>query len=424
MSNAALHTLSLARAARAIRDGELRSTDLVEACLARIEEREGAVRAWVHLDPERARREARERDASRPMGTLHGIPIGVKDIIDTRDFPTERGSALFSGRQPEADAACVTRMREAGAIILGKTVTTEFAFFAPGPTTNPHDSDHTPGGSSSGSAAAVADFHVPCALGTQTAGSIIRPASFCGVIGWKPTHGRFPMDGVLPLAPSLDTLGFFCRDVDDIPLVGGAMSAWRNSRTLNTLRVAWIPTPYWEQASGPMREALEAYVLGLESSGVSVTTVEASAFEGLAEVQNTLLAQEAHGTLAPLVAADPTLVRPQTLALLEAGERIGSDFTSVLESALDRARSFIESEVFTDADLILTPAAPGEAPRGLDATGDPLFNRIWTLLGLPCAALPIGVGPNGLPLAIQAVGPAGRDELLVDQLRHLTTKAA
>ncbi|NNL84689.1 MAG: amidase, partial [Myxococcales bacterium] len=378
MSADALHTLSLAAAARAIRNREVRSTELVEACLARIDAREGTVRAWVHLDPERARREAKERDASRPKGALHGIPIGVKDIIDTRDFPTERGSALFSGRRPEADAVCVTRLREAGAIILGKTVTTEFAFFAPGPTTNPHDSGHTPGGSSSGSAAAVADFHVPCALGTQTAGSIIRPASFCGVIGWKPTHGRFPMEGVLPLAPSLDTLGFFCRDIDDIPLVGAAMSAWQNGRAPDLPRVAWIPTPYWHQASRPMREALDAYVHALGSSGVSVKTVEATAFEGLAEVQNTLLAQEAQETLAPLVAADPTLVRPQTLALLEASERIGNDFAGLLESALHRARSFIESEVFAEADLILTPAAPGEAPKGLDATGDPLFNRIWT----------------------------------------------
>lgn len=424
MSTDALHTLSLAAAARAIGRRELRSADLVDACLARIEERDSEVRAWVHLDPDRARREARERDAEAPRGPLHGIPIGVKDIIDTRDFPTERGSELFAGRTPDRDAACITRLRGAGAVILGKTVTTEFAFFAPGPTTNPHNSSYTPGGSSSGSAAAVADFHVPCALGTQTAGSIIRPASFCGALGWKPTYGRFPIAGVLPLAPSLDTLGFFCRDVDDVPLIGSTLSTWRNVPESPPPRIAWIPSPYWEQASAPMREALEAYVLALGSFGVSVKTVEARAFDGLAEIQNTLLAQEAQVTLGPLVAADPTRVRPQTLALLEAGRQISDDFGSQLERALARARAFIERDVFSEAEMILTPAAPGEAPRGLEATGDPLFNRIWTLLGLPCAALPIGVGPNGLPLAIQAVGPAGQDEMLVNHLRHLVARAA
>ncbi len=413
MTDEALIRVGAVACARAIASGAATSEALVEACLERIEARDPKVRAWVHLDPERARAEARRRDRERPRGTLHGVPIGVKDIIDTHDFPTERGSALFQGRRPRVDAACVARLRDAGAIVLGKTVTTEFAFFAPGPTTHPLNPEHTPGGSSSGSAAAVADFQVPAALGTQTAGSIIRPASFCGVIGFKPSYGRFPIQGVLPLAPSLDTVGFFCRELEDVPLVASVLAPWGPgpSRAVSP-RVAWLATSHWSEGEPAMRRALEAFVESLRGRGVYVLPFEARALEGLAELQNHRLASEALEVLGPVVAMDPTKVRPQTRELLETGARVPKNFSSQLNRALARARAFLESEVFSQADVILTPAAPGEAPRGITATGDPLFNRIWTLLGLPCLTLPAGVGPNGLPIGAQLVGRFGGDEAL------------
>jgi Asp-tRNA(Asn)/Glu-tRNA(Gln) amidotransferase A subunit family amidase len=225
--------LTATEAAERIRTGALTSEALVRACLDRIAERDGALHAWAHVDPDRALAEARARDAEEPRGPLHGVPVGVKDLIDTADLPTAYGSPIYAGYRPAVDAACVERLRAAGAVVLGKTVTTEFALFHPGPTCNPHDPGRTPGGSSSGSAAAVADGHVPLALGTQTAGSIIRPAGFCGVWGFKPTFERLPTAGIKPIAPSLDTLGPFARGPDDLALcagvLAGAASAWRRA---------------------------------------------------------------------------------------------------------------------------------------------------------------------------------------------------
>ena len=419
------HRLGLARAARDIARGTLRSLALVEACLERIEHRDADVRAWAHIDPDAARQAARRCDAEVPRGPLHGVPVGIKDIIDTADFPTERGSALFAGRRPGRDAECVARLREAGAILLGKTVTTEFAYFAPGPTANPHDPRHTPGGSSSGSAAAVADFQVPAALGTQTAGSVIRPASFNGVFGFKPTFGTFPIEGVLPLAPSLDTVGLFARFLDDVALLAGVLSGGpgEGEAGLERPRVAFLKTPYAPAMDEAAAAALEGFAASLAAKGLDVAELESPALEGLAEHQNALLALEAGETLGPLVAADPDKVRPETRALLELGAAVPAGFRDTLDAACAHARRFLEEGVFARADVILTAAAPGAAPEGLAATGDPLFNRIWTLLGLPCLSLPFARGARGLPLGAQLVGARGADAQLLRAARAITAVA-
>lgn len=406
----------MADAAGALARGVLRPEELVEACLARIEARDAEIHAWVDFDASGARERARRSGMDTQRGPLHGIPIAVKDIIDTEELATERGSELFAGRRPERDAACVALLRAAGALVLGKSVTTEFAYFAPGPTANPHNPLHTPGGSSSGSAAAVADFQVPCALGTQTAGSMIRPAAFNGVFGFKPSFGMFPLEGVLPLAPSLDTLGLFCRDLSDLSLLGAALTRGRRFHSVAppaTPRVALLRTPYWSRGDNTMCASLEALADTLRSEEVPVVEIEAPALEGLAELQNTLLAAEAGETLGPVVAVDPSKTRPETRALLAQAAEIEPGFPTALEAGVARAGRFLRDDVFTRADLVLTPAAVGEAPVGLDATGDPLFNRIWTLLGLPCVSVPIGRGERGLPLAAQFVGPRDRDEALI-----------
>lgn len=413
MTERDLHRLSAAEAASGIARREFTATALAEACLARVADRDGTVKAWVQLEPDRFLAEARSRDAERPRGPLHGVPVAVKDIIDTADYTTERGSRLFAGRRAGKDAVCVDRLLGAGAIVMGKAVTTEFAYFAPGPTANPHDPRHTPGGSSSGSAAAVADFQVPFALGSQTAGSVIRPAAFTGVVGFKPSHGMFPLDGVLPLAPSLDTLGLFCRHPEDIALVASVLTGgnrFRRTPEGQTPRVVLLRTPYWSRGDGDMHAALEGFAERLRHAGIEVRELDSPAFEGLAELQNSLLAAECQETLGPMVAADPVKVRPETRQLLELGRNLDEGFRDELALRRRLAEDFLREEVFSRSELILTPSAIGSAPEGLDATGDPLFNRIWTLLGLPCASLPVGRGNRGLPLAVQVVGPADGDE--------------
>jgi len=408
-----LHRLSAAEAAAGIARRDFTATALAEACLARVADRDPTVKAWVDLDPDRFLAEARSCDAESPRGPLHGVPVAVKDIIDTADYATERGSRLFAGRRAGKDAACVDLLRGAGAIVMGKAVTTEFAYFAPGPTANPHDPRHTPGGSSSGSAAAVADFQVPFALGSQTAGSVIRPAAFTGVVGFKPSHGMFSLDGVLPLAPSLDTLGLFCRHPRDIALIASVLTAGDRFLPVPsgpTPRVVLLRTPYWSLGEGDMHAAVESFAERLRSAGFEVRELDSPAFEGLAELQNSLLASECQETLGALVASDPGKVRRETRQLLELGRNLDEGFRDELAIRRRSAEDFLRQEVFSRSELILTPSAVGSAPEGLDATGDPLFNRIWTLLGLPCASLPIGRGDRGLPLAVQVVGPADGDE--------------
>lgn len=426
MTARALHELSLSEAARGLAAKEFTSTELVRACLARIAERDASVRAWAHLDRTRALEQAARCDGTERAGPLHGVPIGIKDIVDTRDLPTEYGSQLLRGHRPDRDAECIERLRRAGAVILGKTVTTEFAYFAPGPTTNPHNAEHTPGGSSSGSAAAVADFQVPCALGTQTAGSVIRPASFTGIVGYKPTHGAFPMRGVHPLAPSFDTLGAFCREIGDLALLGSALTAGQRFGSplpAAAIRAAAVlRTPDWNRGEPEMRDAFDRFVDHLRDDGVPIDEREAPAFEGLADAQQPWLAREACAALGPIAENAPSKVQPETLKLIEAGRAVSAAVCAEVRERVDAANVFLRDQVFRDADVIVTPSAPGEAPLGLGATGDPIFNRIWTMLGVPCVTFPIATGAHGLPLGVQIVGERDRDEALLARAQNMRAR--
>jgi Asp-tRNA(Asn)/Glu-tRNA(Gln) amidotransferase A subunit family amidase len=402
-------TLGAAEAVRLLARRGLTAEALLTACLARITSDEPGVQAWECLEPERALAEARAADA-HPRPPLYGLPIGIKDIIDTQDLPTACGSAVYRDRRPARDAACVAQLRLAGGVILGKTVTTEFAAYTPGRTRNPRHLSHTPGGSSSGSAAAVAAMMVPASLGTQTAGSVIRPASFCGVFGCKPTFGRLSMEGVHPLAPSLDTLGVFCRALEDVPLLLSALGLSLEGATQERRpRVGLWRTELWSLGSPSTQEAVEGAARTLAAAGAAVREVElAVAGESLADAQATVMAVEAASSLSQLRLTHSEALSPRLRALLDEGSAMPpARYRAALataEAGRQRAR-----ELFKEVDVLLTPSAVGEAPAGLDATGDPAFNRTPTLLGLPCLNVPGAVGPGGLPVGLQLVGRAGAD---------------
>ncbi len=421
-----LEQLSAVNAAAGIARGDFTAEELVRACLQRIDAREATVRAWTYLDPERALAEARERDAQTAKGPLHGVPIGLKDIIDTGDMPTSYGTEVYVTHRPAADAECVRRLRSAGAVMLGKTVSTEFATYAPGKTCNPHDPGHTPGGSSSGSAAAVADFHVPIALGTQTAGSIIRPAAFNGVIGYKPSYGDFPFKGIRELAVSLDTLGGFARDVADLRLLREVLAgrgSEADSQASGLPRIAFVRTPLWSRGDSAMHDALELLAANLKAAGAVVDDVEIAAeFADMVDAQNALMVVEIATALGPEVDKFGDRLSEQTRELVAQGRAlVGRDLSDVRQLHAEwRARL---EELLHDYDAIFTPAAIGEAPEGLQSTGDPIFNRIWTFLGLPCVGVPIGVGLKGLPLAAQLVGKLGGDQGLLDVAQWVVRSA-
>ena len=385
---------------------ELSAEELVRHCLARIAEREPTVQAWEVLDAEGALAAARRMDRLRDRPPLCGLPVGVKDLIDTGDLPTAYGSPIHRGHQPEQDAECVRRLRGAGAIVLGKTVTTEFALYTPGKTRNPHDPSRTPGGSSSGSAAAVADGMVPAALGSQTAGSIVRPASYCGVIGFKPTHGALPLQGIHPLAPSLDTLGFFVGAIEDVPVLLSALAgappvAIQTSKP----RLGLCRTEAWSRAETETRKAIEDAAGALGAREVDL----GPAFQGLIDAQIAIMGHEASTALG----GEPeTELSPRLRELLREGAKVGPERLRAARDQADRCRRQLD-EIFATVDALLTPAATGEAPVGLGATGDPLFCRIWTLLGAPCASLPVLKGPAGLPVGLQVVGGRNREDVLL-----------
>ena len=382
--------------------GEITSEALVRACLDRIEAVEPRVGAFEWLDPGLALREARRADAAGRPGILHGLPVAVKDVIDTGDLPTCRGSPIFAGRRPRADAACVASLRRAGGIVLGKTVTTELAFYAPGRTRNPYDPGRTPGGSSSGSAAAVAARMVPAALGTQTAGSLVRPGAFCGVVAMKPTHGLLPLDGVSPLASSLDTLGFLARSARDLPLLLAALGGPDAAPCHRSpLRLGLCRTEAWEEALPASREAVERAAAALAASGIEIVEVE-ERFAGLSAAQRTIMAAEAAGALGALRVAHREGLSPQLLSLLAEGDAVRPSALATARAAAEEGRARLRA-LLDGFDALFTASAPGEAPEGLASTGDPSQNRIWTLLGAPCIQLPAGFGPSGLPLGVQLV---------------------
>lgn len=412
-----IDALTVVEAADRLRRGELRATDLVQACLARIELREREVGAWAAIDATAALAAARAADASSPRGPLHGIPIGVKDIIDTVDLPTELGSPLYRGRRASWDAACVAACRRAGAIILGKTVTTEFAFFQPGKTRNPHHLAHTPGGSSSGSAAAVADGMVPAAIGTQTAGSVIRPAAFCGVVGYKPSFGDCALSGIRAFAESLDTLGVLTRSVADAILLRGVLIGGDAPTALppaNTpVRVAFCRTPQWGEADDASRRCVETSMSRLEQVGAVVDEIVLpTEFDGLVECQRLVMAFEAARNYVHEFTTCPERLSAQLRGLLEQGFATPSARYAKARETIAHARSRfgLAAEGY---DALIVPATIGEAPLASMGTGDPLMNRAWTALHAPAITLPSGRGPQGLPLGVQLVAPAGHDSALL-----------
>jgi Asp-tRNA(Asn)/Glu-tRNA(Gln) amidotransferase A subunit family amidase len=411
--------LTATEAARAIAAGRLSAPDLMEACLARAAAREPAVRAFVHLDPARARRAAAQ---ARP-GKLHGLPIGVKDVIDTADQPTQYGSPIWAGWRPRSDAATVAAARAAGAVVMGKTVTTEFATRHPGATANPHNQAHTPGGSSSGSAAAVADCMLPLAFGTQTAGSIVRPAAFCGVVGFKPSFGTLHRGGMKVMSESLDTIGVMARSVADCALAMGAMSR----------------RDYGDPEAKRERAPRLGLTLGQDPGKAAPETL--ALMQRAAEAARKAGAQVVEFSLAPVLlrAAElqPILMNGETLQAI--GWELAharAQLSPVLREKMDWAReqpmaSFREARLAHAAavdafagltagfDALLTPAAPGEAPEGLGWTGDASFNLLWTLLWGPNVTVPAGTGPKGLPLGVQLVGRIGEDAALLGWARWM-----
>ena len=437
-----LHTVSAAEAARLIRDGVIGSAQLVEACLARVREVDADVQAWAFLDPDHALAQARAADEFRlsgqPIGPLHGVPVGLKDIIDTGDMPTENGSVLHAGRTPSRDASVVAMLRAAGAVIMGKTVTTEFATRTPGKTRNPHNPAHTPGGSSSGSAAAVAAGMVPLALGSQTTGSTIRPASFCGVYGFKPTHGLIPRHGMFQLSRSLDHVGLFARTIEDVALLMEQLVGYdeRDPDSRPRARIpyrdvaaeepplppmfAFVKTARWDQVDG---DAKEAFAELIDHLGARVEELQLSpAAEEAFAWHNAISGPEIALNLRREWETGRDRLSASLRARIERGRAVPAlDYLRARASIPELDASF--TELFEQRyDAILTPAATGTAPKGLESTGDPAFCMLWTLCGMPALNVPLMQGANGLPLGVQIVGPRHGDARLLRTARWLVAQ--
>tara|TARA_E500000318_G_scaffold23279_1_gene23671 strand:+ start:194 stop:1474 length:1281 start_codon:yes stop_codon:yes gene_type:complete len=421
--------------------GEVSAEELMRACLDRVAAREETVQAWAFLDPEIALANARAADARRKagvaLGPLHGLPVGIKDIIETADMPTENGSDLFRGQHTGRDAACVAMLRNAGAVIMGKTVTTELANTCPSKTRNPHNPEHTPGGSSAGSGAAVADFHVPLALGTQTAGSVIRPGSFNGIHALKPTVGRIPRDGVLMQSHTLDTVGVFGRSVEDLALITDSLSDFgasnlsrygaRHPDLLSAMnqeapapRFAFLETPAWPEADAGAREAIESVAAGLGAQCVRESLP--SPFDRIIDFHGAVGAGEILAYYGHHAEASPDKVSDLLKArLAESRQFDAGDYVAALlaREPLNEALSAL----LDTYDAVLCLPAPGPAPHGLGSTGSPRFNGLWTYLGVPCVNLP-RLSVDGLPLGVQLVGKPGEDGKLLRTARWLDRELA
>lgn len=399
---------------RDLASGTIGAGELCADVLERIEAREPALHAWTHYDAERALARAGTLDAvpAEERGALHGLPVGIKDIIDTGDLPTTYGSPRYVGHRPRRDAIAVARLRAAGAVVVGKTVSTEFALFEPAATVNPHDPTRTPGGSSSGSAAAVGAGTLPLALGTQTAGSVVRPASFCGVVGAKPTFGAVPTDGVRPCAPSLDTVGVLASDVEAAATALGVLAddpdAFRVAELGERPKVGLCRTPWWDALDPAAARVIE---LAAERLARDVDVVEVAlpaGFDGLVAAQQAIMGTETLRALSDERARGEERLSDRLRAYLDDSRGLVDDYQDALALAA-RCRQALPG-VFVGVDVLLAPSVLGEAPP-LDTTGDPLLCRAWTLLGAPTVAVPGLTGPTGLPLGVQVVAPLGRDEL-------------
>lgn len=411
-----LNTLSATEIAAGVTAGTFTAEAVTAACLDHIAGREDTVGAWGFLDPELALAQARAVDAAEVKGPMAGVPVGVKDIIDTHDMPTGMGSPIYDGHRPPADASCVAQMRSAGAVILGKTVTCEFAGLTPRKTTNPHDPTRTPGGSSSGSAAAVADEMIPLAFGTQTGGSVLRPSSYCGIIGYKPSYDTFSLTGVYPAAESLDTLGLHARSLDDIELASAAMLR-RSVDPATELKkppvVGLCKTPMWDQAQAETRDAVEAAAAAMQAAGAMVRDFELpEEFEWLGELRGMINGFERADVMADEWARNRDALSDQMQATIQGGldtpYRDYVDAMHLMETC--RVRT---TQSFEGCDVLLTPAVDGEAPVGLAETGSPRFQALWTMLHTPSITLPTHKGPNGLPVGIQLVSPYRADRSLL-----------
>lgn len=408
------------QAAQRLARRELSAETLMRACLDRIAEREAEVHAFVHLDADAALAQARALDAGPWRGPLHGLPLGVKDLFDTADLPTGYGSSLYAGHRPAADAAAVAMCREAGALLPGKTVSTEFAYFHPGATCNPRNLGHTPGGSSSGSAAAVADGMLPLALGTQTAASIIRPAAYCGIVGYKPTHGRVSRGGVKSLSETLDTVGALARSVRDVALLGSVLTGDPRlggdpAQLLGSSapRIGLCPTPDWSQADADVQAAWAHAVQTLAPSAASLRdTPWPAALPDLVALQKRVMAHEMARALSHERVHHRARLSSRLNDLFDDGMGISGEQHAADLASTAAARALADAW-FGEFDVLLAPSTTGEAPQGIGATGDPLFCRGWTLLGLPCVHLPFAQGHHDLPVGLQLVGRAGDDHRLL-----------
>jgi Asp-tRNA(Asn)/Glu-tRNA(Gln) amidotransferase A subunit family amidase len=429
--------LSLTEAAADIREGRITSAELVADCLQRIAEVDPKIEAWAHLDRDHAMIQAEAADLHRQkggaLGPLHGVPLGIKDIFDTGDYPTEFGSPAWAGRTPRRDATAVARLRAAGAVIMGKTVTTEYAYFQPGKTRNPHDPSRTPGGSSSGSAAAVAAHMVPGAIGSQTNGSVIRPAAFCGVVGFKPTHGLISRSGALELSRTLDHVGTFARNIEDAALLAEVMAGFDEddadtrpiakppfasvaaSEPPLPPRFAFVRSAFWDQAEPQTREAFSELVGELGEVAADVDLGES--FSSAPDLQRVVMEVEMAHNFRRDYEKFGNQLSDKLRGLIERGRAYPAAEYMAALSGRERLNDMLDS-VFEEYDAILTPAALGPAPA-IESTGSPIFCSTWSLLGTPAISLPLLASENGLPIGVQLVGRRGNDARLLRTARSL-----
>ena len=418
MPNTEPHRLAATEIVRRIESGELTAEAVLASCLERIAEREPVVRAWAYLNREAALAEARVFDRAGKKTLLGGVPFGLKDIFDAAGMPAGYGSRIYTGWRPPWDASAAALPKAAGGILLGKTVTTEFANRYPGPTANPHDPAFTPGGSSSGSAAAVADFMVPLAIGTQTAGSVIRPAAYCGVVGFKPSFGLFPPGGMRINTETLDTVGIMARGVADIALLRAAMMVIPYeppAMPQSAPKLGLCRGPHWEDARPEGRAVLEEAAGRLADAGAKIADTEFPPECAAADdLQATLGAFEGLRNHMPEIYRHEALLSPQLReAKIARGRELTLDQFRAACRALEQERA--AARVWAGAfDAILTLPAPGQAPRGLGDTGSAIFNAPWTQFAMPCLTLPAGEGPDGLPVGIQLVGRRHDDAKLLE----------
>lgn len=434
--------LTACAAREAIESGLLSSVELVEACFSRIEELEDSIGAWTHLDKEQALEQARQADKFRsrgfPTGALHGLPVGIKDVIDTSDYPTENGTVLHEGRQPSQDATLVSLLREAGAIILGKTVCTELAVYSPGKTRNPHNTEHTPGGSSSGSAAAIAAAMVPLAVGTQTNGSVIRPASYCGVYGFKPSFARISRYGVLQQSSHLDTIGVFARDLPDLALISDVLMRY-DSRDAGMTpiappciskvmaeplpanpRFAFIRTPKWDQVEHSSKDGFRELIDAInEQQKDTIYVVDLPAqLDDIYEHHQNIMEADLARNFAKEYDKGKSQLSTVLVEMIERGQKVS---TAEYDASVTKIKQYGEvvAEIFEEYDAILTPSTSGPAPSGLASTGSPIFSTIWTFCGNPAINLPLLQGLEGLPVGVQIVGDKDDDARLFRSSRWL-----